>query len=63
MTDDLNNTGPQDRARVNVNEPHEVVYWTNKFGVTELELRSAVAEVGVAAEKVAIHLGAPAKKA
>lgn len=63
MADDLQNAGPQDRARVNVNEPHEVRYWTEKFGVSELELRSAVAEVGVSAEKIAIHLGAPATKA
>ncbi|HYW15092.1 MAG TPA: DUF3606 domain-containing protein [Allosphingosinicella sp.] len=52
MVDDLNNRGPQDRARVNVNEDHEVRYWTGKFGCTEEELRAAVGKVGVMADDV-----------
>ncbi|MDP9900761.1 DUF3606 domain-containing protein [Variovorax ginsengisoli] len=63
MTDDLKNAGPQDRSRVNINEAHEVAYWTAKWGVTEAELRSAVADVGVSAEKIGIHLGAPPAEA
>lgn len=52
MADDLNNRGPQDRARVNVNEDHEVRYWCGKFGCTEDELRAAVDRVGVMAADV-----------
>ncbi|KQY35507.1 hypothetical protein ASD38_02825 [Caulobacter sp. Root487D2Y] len=52
MADNLQDRGPQDRARVNVNEPHEVSYWTRKFGVTPDQLRDAVTEVGVSADAV-----------
>jgi hypothetical protein len=41
MSDDLKNKGPQDRARINLHEEHEVRYWTKKFGVTEDELKKA----------------------
>ena len=57
MSDDLANTGAQDRSRINVNEPHEVRYWTQRLGVSEADLRKAVAEVGVSAQNVAEHLG------
>jgi hypothetical protein len=39
MSDDLENRGPPDRSRVNVNEPWEVRYWTKALGCTEAELR------------------------
>lgn len=57
MSDDLANTGAQDRSRINVNEPHEVRYWTQRLGVSEADLRKAVADVGVSAKTVAEHLG------
>lgn len=52
MVDDLTNRGPADRSRVNVNEDWERRWWCNEFGCTEQQLRDAVAEVGVSAEKV-----------
>jgi hypothetical protein len=52
MSDDLNNRGPADRTRVNVNEDYEARYWAAKWNVTEDELRAAVAGVGVMAEDV-----------
>jgi hypothetical protein len=57
MTDDLNNRGPQDRSRINVNEPHELRYWTKELGVTESQLRAAVQAVGVSVSAVRTHLG------
>jgi Protein of unknown function (DUF3606) len=57
MADDLKNRGAQDRARVNVNEGHEVRYWTQKWGVSKEQLAAAVKKVGVAAEAVARELG------
>jgi len=60
MSDDPKQRGAQDRSRINVNEAHEVRYWTGRLGVSEEELRKAVAEVGVSAVKVAEHLGKPA---
>lgn len=52
MPDDLRNRGPQDRSRINVNEPWEVRYWCSEFGCTEAQLRAAVQAVGVSAEAV-----------
>jgi hypothetical protein len=56
MADNLQDRGPQDRARVNVNEPHEVRYWTEKFGVSEEDLIQAVSVVGVSADEVGRYL-------
>lgn len=52
MADDLSNRGPADRSRVNVNEPHEIAWWTQKFGVSEQQLREAVKKAGVSAKDV-----------
>lgn len=57
MADDLKNRGPADRARVNINEVHELRYWTEKFGVTENALKAAVDRVGPMAADVAKALG------
>jgi hypothetical protein len=57
MADDLKNRGAQDRARVNVNEDHEVRYWTEKWGVSKEQLAAAVNKVGVSADAVARELG------
>ncbi len=57
MSDDLSNRGEPDRSRININEPHEVRYWTGRLDVSEEDLRKAVAEVGVSAQQVAEHLG------
>lgn len=52
MSDDLSNRGPQDRSRINVNEAHELRYWTRELGVSEEQLRAAVKAVGVSAAAV-----------
>lgn len=57
MADDLKDRGAQDRARINVNEEHEVRYWTEALGVSEAKLRETVERVGVSAEKVREALG------
>jgi hypothetical protein len=57
MSDNLTNRGPQDRARVNVNEAHEVRYWTQQLGISEAQLREAVKVVGVSADAVKKHVG------
>lgn len=61
MTDDLKNRGAQDRARVNVNETHEVQYWTRELGVSEAQLKAAVQAVGVSAEAIRQHLAKTAR--
>ncbi|MDM0058231.1 DUF3606 domain-containing protein [Variovorax fucosicus] len=57
MSDDFANTGAQDRSRIDINEPHEIRYWTQYLDVSEADLRKAVAEVGVSAQTIAEHLG------
>ena len=57
MADDLKNRGAQDRARVNVNEDHEVRSWTQKWGVSKEQLAAAVKKVGVSVDAVAQELG------
>lgn len=54
MPDDLRNRGAQDRARINLNEPHEVKCWTQKWFITEEELRRAVARAGTGTGTAAV---------
>ena len=57
MTDDQSKRGPQDRQRINIHEDYELRYWSEKFGVSADELRSAVQHVGPMVNNVARHLG------
>ena len=59
MADDRSNRGPADASRINVNEDHELRYWTKALDVSEAELRAAVAAAGVMAKDVRAHLGKP----
>ncbi|RYD29859.1 MAG: DUF3606 domain-containing protein [Sphingomonadales bacterium] len=52
MSDDKSKTGGQDRERISLTEDYEVRDWTAKFGVSEEELRAAVAKVGNGADEV-----------
>ena len=57
MPDDKTIKEPADGNKVNVNEPYEVNYWKNKWGVTETQLRACVSKVGVMKNDVAKCLG------
>jgi hypothetical protein len=62
--DNPDKRGSADRSRVNVNEPHEVRYWTDRFGCSEDDLRLAVKRVGVMVADVEAALaGKPAGQA
>jgi len=52
MSDDKNNRGPQDRSRINVNEPYEVEYWSKAFNISPDRLRQLVQQHGVSADAV-----------
>ena len=56
MADDLKNSGGSDRRKINVNQDHEVQYWTKALGVTPEQLKAAVKAVGVEVEDVRKHL-------
>jgi hypothetical protein len=57
MSDDPSKRGKQDRPRINVSEDHELRYWTEKFRVSQDELKSAVQKLGPMATDVQQHLG------
>ncbi len=57
MADNLNNRGPQDRTRINVNEEWELRYWTEELGVSEVRLRELVKQHGVSADAIRRALG------
>jgi hypothetical protein len=56
MADDTGQRGPQDRSRINPNEPWELRYWSEKLGVSSERLRAAVQQVGPSVEKVEQYL-------
>ena len=57
MADDLKQTGRQDDQRINVEQEHEVDYWSGKFGISKDQLRSAVQSAGPMVKDVQRHLG------
>lgn len=59
MADDLNKTGTGDRSRVNVEQEHELRYWTQAWGVSPERLREAVMKAGPMVTDVARELGKP----
>ena len=46
MTDDPSKKGVQDRTRINTSEDYELRYWSEKFGVSQDQLKAAVQKVG-----------------
>ncbi|RZJ92687.1 MAG: DUF3606 domain-containing protein [Chryseobacterium sp.] len=54
--DDKAKTGKSDDLRINVNESYELQYWSEKFKITEEELRQAVSEAGAMATDVETYL-------
>ena len=52
MADDLENRGPEDRKRININEPWELDWWSKELGLTKDQLRAAVRKFGNMADKV-----------
>lgn len=58
MYHDLQESGGQEPARINVGQPHEVRYWTQELGVGADKLWAAVIAVGPSAEAVREYLEA-----
>lgn len=56
MADDPGKRGKQDRDRINVEEDYEVRDWAKSLGVSEDELRNAVAKAGPMVKDVKAHL-------
>ena len=56
MADDVRQTGARDDQRINVDQDHELSYWSDKLGVSRDQLREAVAKVGPMVRNVQQHL-------
>lgn len=56
MSDDRTKAHGQDRERINVHEDYELRDWSKSMGVSQEELKKAVAAVGDRAEKVREYL-------
>jgi hypothetical protein len=52
VADDRTKRGAQDRSRINLDQEHEIRYWTREFGVSEAALTAAVAKVGSSVQAV-----------
>lgn len=57
MADDKTIKGTADAVRVNISEPYEVTYWSNKWGVTADQLKAAARKVGPKSTDIARELG------
>ena len=55
--DNLSKKGQPDRSKINMQEEHEVKYWTHELGVSKERLRQAVEKVGNSAAAVRKELG------
>ena len=54
--DNKQQTGKADDMRINVNEPYELQYWSEKYNVSRDALRKAVDAVGPIAKDVEAYL-------
>ncbi|KRD12449.1 hypothetical protein ASE21_00620 [Flavobacterium sp. Root901] len=54
--DDKSKIGKADDSRINITEPYEVQYWSEKFNVPEEILKDAVRAAGTNVEDVREHL-------
>ena len=55
--DSVSKKGKPDRSKINMNQPHEVKYWTRALGVSQEDLQRAVDKVGNSAATVRKELG------
>jgi hypothetical protein len=46
MSHNKKRTDTKDRTTININQPYEVQYWSEKFNVTPDELRDAIERAG-----------------
>ena len=52
MSGNLHNRGPRDRRRINLEQGHEIQYWTRALGCSAEELEQAIGKVGSSAGAV-----------
>ncbi|MGY2904628.1 DUF3606 domain-containing protein [Bradyrhizobium sp. URHC0002] len=52
MTDSLTKRDQPDRSKINMNQAHEVHYWTKHLNISKDELQRVVAKVGNSAAAI-----------
>jgi Protein of unknown function (DUF3606) len=57
MTDSLTTREQPDRSKINMNQKHEVRYWTKHLNISKEQLQKAVDKVGSSAAAVRKELG------
>ena len=57
VADDPKVHSGRDRSRVDLSQPDEVAYWTERLEIDEVELRRAIADVGDQAQALHEHFG------
>jgi Protein of unknown function (DUF3606) len=57
MSDNLKIRQPQDPLQINIHEAWELDYWSKKFGISQVQLITAVRAVGTQVSRVKAHLG------
>ncbi len=57
MSDDLTIRQPQDPTKININQNHELNYWSKKFGKSKQAIKDAVGKVGPMVSDVKKELG------
>lgn len=57
MPDNLHIRRPLDAQRINMNQVHEVAYWTRALGISESRLQSIINKVGDSVATVKKYLG------
>ena len=57
MADDPSKRAPEDASRISLSQDWEVRYWTQALGVSEQQLRAAIAATGNGADAVRKYLG------
>lgn len=57
MPDNLHIRQPIDARRINMNQAHEVAYWTRALGISEVRLQSIINKVGNSVVAVKKYLG------
>lgn len=56
MADDLKQTGKPDDQRINIEQDHELNYWSKELRVSREQLRQAVQQAGPFVKDVRQHL-------
>lgn len=56
MTDNTTTLPGNEKPQVSRIDDYEIIYWTDKWGITEQELNNAVGAVGVDAGKIEVWL-------